>query len=86
MNNSFSVACLCGQSENQGIFDYATDAHAAFGYGFHPEEYDGIGRKFAWSSQTECTILLNRKKCKGGGYNCNPIFFLYQRRRFAGMF
>lgn len=74
MNNSFSVACLCGQSENQGIFDYATDAHAAFGYGFHPEEYDGIGRKFAWSSQTECTILLNRKKCKGGGTIVIPYF------------
>lgn len=66
-NGHPSDVCLCGQGSNRGIFDYDKDARAAFGYGFYPQERDGSGRRFAWSSQRECSILLNSEKIHAGG-------------------
>lgn len=78
--------CLCGQSSNKGIFDYDESAVAAVGYGFYATESNPSGERFAWSSQRECALLLNGSKFRGGGYDCNSLFFKCPARRNAGVF
>ena len=76
-NGHPSDVCLYGQSSNRGIFDYDEECIAAAGYGFYKPECEPDGTRFVWTSQTECQILLNGVKCKGGGGG-NPLFFTYE--------
>ncbi len=73
-NGHPSDVCLYGQSSNRGIFDYDEECIAAAGYGFYKPECEPDGTRFVWTSQTECQILLNGVKCKGGGSVVIPYF------------
>lgn len=67
--------CLCGQSIHRGIFDYDEEAAAVACYGFHSQESNPAGERYAWSSQRECALLLNGAKFgSGGGTIVVPYF------------
>lgn len=66
--------CLCGQSSNRGIFDYKEAETAAVCYGFHSQECNSAGDRYAWSSQRECALLFNGEKFRGGDTIVVPYF------------